>query len=341
MAINYTISYTFSPGTTISSSQVNTNFSDNANTWTGLEALTKSFSALRVDATPTATTDVSIKSYVDKLNAYRRPVLQYSSGTVVNLETGINGTSGQAQILFPDGTLRTDSTSSRINLTVSQTAAFSGTAQSGIDTGSVSNNTWYNVYAAKVTDSTTNFVTTASLLTPVQANFATLNSRLGTNGWVYLGLIAYGDNSGTANAVVKFAQSGNFTQFRNTCVANGTQGSGIRLATQGAAGTTLTYTYAAGTTISSAQIPSQVNMGYVLAGGNNTATEVVQMTEAAGNNRYFVGQGPGSGASYQFSAIVPIIDGVQVFSSSALNKHDVFLFAFWDGVLGIGANPLL
>src|SRR4051812_44558629 len=122
MAINYTVSYTFTAGTTISSSQVNTNTSDNANTWTGLEALTKSFSNLRVDATPTAATDVSIKSYVDKLNNYRRPVLQYSSGTVVNLETGINGTSGQAQILFPDGTLRTDSTSSRINLTMSQTA---------------------------------------------------------------------------------------------------------------------------------------------------------------------------------------------------------------------------
>lgn len=49
MAISYTISYTFSPSTTISSSQVNQNFSDNSNTWNGLEAKTKTFSNLGVD----------------------------------------------------------------------------------------------------------------------------------------------------------------------------------------------------------------------------------------------------------------------------------------------------
>lgn len=49
MAISYSISFTFSPSTTISSSQVNTNFSDNANTWNGLEAKTKTFSNLGVD----------------------------------------------------------------------------------------------------------------------------------------------------------------------------------------------------------------------------------------------------------------------------------------------------
>src|SRR4029077_337062 len=49
MAISYTVSYTFSPSTTISSSQVNTNFSDNSNTWNGIEAKTKTFSNLGVD----------------------------------------------------------------------------------------------------------------------------------------------------------------------------------------------------------------------------------------------------------------------------------------------------
>src|SRR5438552_2081254 len=49
MAISYSISYTFSPSTTISSSQVNTNTSDNANTWNGIEAKTKTFSNLGVD----------------------------------------------------------------------------------------------------------------------------------------------------------------------------------------------------------------------------------------------------------------------------------------------------
>lgn len=49
MAISYSISYTFSPSTTISSSQVNQNFSDNSNTWNGLEAKTKTFSNLGID----------------------------------------------------------------------------------------------------------------------------------------------------------------------------------------------------------------------------------------------------------------------------------------------------
>lgn len=49
MAISYTISYTFSPSTTISSSNVNQNFSDNKNTWDGIEAKTKTFSNLGVD----------------------------------------------------------------------------------------------------------------------------------------------------------------------------------------------------------------------------------------------------------------------------------------------------
>lgn len=49
MAINFTVSYTFSPSTTISSSQVNQNFSDEGNTWTGIEAKTLTFSNLGVD----------------------------------------------------------------------------------------------------------------------------------------------------------------------------------------------------------------------------------------------------------------------------------------------------
>ncbi len=49
MALNFTISYTFSPNTTIFSSQVNTNFSDEANTWAGLEAKTLTLSNLGVD----------------------------------------------------------------------------------------------------------------------------------------------------------------------------------------------------------------------------------------------------------------------------------------------------
>lgn len=340
MSINYVISYTFSPGTTISSSQVNTNFSDNATTWTGLEALTKSFSALRVDATPTAATDVVIKSYADKLNAYRRPVLQYSTSTVVAMETGINGTSGQAQILFPDGTSRTDSTTSRINCTMSQTAAFSGTAQSGIDTGSVSNNTYYSFYAVKVTDSTTTFVMTASLLSPIQANFATLNSRLGTNGWVYLGTLPYGDGSGTANAIPLFTMAGNRVTFYNTGAgaASTNGGQGVRLATVNGTAT-LTWTYATGTSIASAQVPSHILIGDIQSSLQSGGTLLQIQNSGAIYNFTVIGVGAGS-APVVITPGINLTAGIKQSASGAVNQ-DIWFHGYVDGALGIGANPLL
>lgn len=337
MAIGYTISYTFSPGTTISSSQVNTNFSDNANTWNGLEALTKSFAALRVDATPTATTDVAIKSYVDKLNNYRRPVLQYSSGTVVNIETGINGTSGQAQILFPDGTLRTDSTTTRIYCNLAQVAVLSGTAQSGLQTGTVANNTWYAIYAVKVTDSSTNFVTVADTANlPIQSKFSTLNSNFGTNGWVYLGLARYGDQSGTANAILKFVQAGSTTRFVNASGGNSTiTGQGVRLATS-ASTTALSWAYAAGT--SGAVVPNNIGVALVQYGINTAAS----WTFNDAGNTYNIASGNISAGTIQYSTsiLVSIADGLRAGASGA-TAMDIFLTGYVDGVLGIGANPLL
>src|SRR5205823_4004220 len=115
---------------------------------------------------------------------------------------------GQAQILFPDGNLRTDSTSGRINCNLAQVAALSGTAQSGLQTGTVSTNTWYAIYAVKTTDNSSNFVTVADKTNlPVQANYSTLNTNFGTNGWVYLGLVRNGDNSGATNVVLSFYMS--------------------------------------------------------------------------------------------------------------------------------------
>lgn len=342
MALNFVVSYTFTPGTTISSSQVNTNESDIAGVFTGLEALTKSFSNLRVDTSPTATTDVAIKSYVDKLDNYRRPNLQYASSTAVNMETGINGTSGQAQILFPDGTLRTDSTAGRINLSISQVAALSGTAQSGLRTGTVANNTWYACYAVKVTDSTTNFVMVADVVLPLQANFATLNSNFGSNSWVYLGMIRYGDQSGTANAIVQFAQTGNFTLFLNNCTGSSNNSPGIRLATTAGA-TTLAYAGSFGT--SGAVIPNHCLMTW------NTASWNV-----GGVTQCYVRDG---GASNPFISMIPAASvGVvvrfpynwvttaqsQIFlnnSAASSVGQDIFLCGIYDGVLGIGANPIL
>ena len=108
MALNFTVSYTFSPNTTISSSQVNTNFSDIAAVFQGLEAETKTLSKLKMDADPTIALEVATKQYVDHYSTWRRPVLQFGSTTTVAVESGLDGTSGDIPILFPDGSMRTE-----------------------------------------------------------------------------------------------------------------------------------------------------------------------------------------------------------------------------------------
>lgn len=339
MAINFTVSYTFTAGTTISSSQVNTNFSDEANVWTGLEGLTKTFAKLKVDVDPTTALEVATKQYVDHYSAWRRPVLQYSSGTVVNIETGINGTSGQAQILFPDGNLRTDSTTGRINCNLAQVAALSGSWQSGLRTGTVTNNTWYAIYAVKTTDDTSKFVTVADTVIPTQANFATLNSNFGTGGWLYLGMIPYGDNSGTANAIVKFAMSGNLTMFRNVTLGSAQSQSGPRLANQSVAGSAVTWTYASGTTISSAQIPGHITHGIVGVSIGTSDANIISVTDSSGTYAMWTLRGSTAGLAHRMPSV--LIDGIQAANVAGTSVKDVYLVGFFDGVLGVGSNPQL
>ncbi|SRR5260221_10932635 len=337
MAINYVISYTFSPSTTISSSQVNQNFSDNANTWTGLEALTKSFAKLKIDVDPATALEVATKQYVDHYSTYRRPVLQYSSSTVVNMETGINGTSGQAQILFPDGNLRQDSTSGRINCNLAQVAALSGSWQSGLRTGTVANNTWYAIYAVKTTDDTAKFVAVADTVLPLQTNFATLNSNFGTNGWVYLGMIRYGDSKGTANAILSFLQAGSVTIFRNTIsgAARGCQGLEL---TSSASASSLTYSYTTGT--SGTAIPNHITIGFVGFAMASVAANVSYNLQTTTN--IFLGYVGNATSSPLAGGIMSYLtDGFIAAVGSGTAAMDIFLSGYVDGVLGVGSNPIL
>ncbi len=342
MAINYTVSYTFAPNTTIQSAQVNTNFSDNANTWTGLEALTKSFAKLKVDGNPGTSLEVAPKQYVDNYATYRRPTLAYSSGTVVGMETGLSGTSGQARILFPDGSLRTDSTTSRIQCTLTQNAAFSGSAQGGIRTGSVANNTWYYYYAVETSDNTSNFVLAADVVAPTQANYSTLNSNFGTSAWVYLGTLPYGDNSGAASAVPIFLCSGNTTVFDNVLTLSSAAGParGVRLATTSGAAS-LIYTYGPGTSLSSGQIASTVHhaqYGYACDGQGGSFGLFVENANAT--FFYFLG---GGNTSCDFIGQIEVIvgDGMKILRNTGSPKMDVFLPLYRDYVLGVGSNPQL
>jgi hypothetical protein len=334
LAISFVKSYTFSPSTVIASGQVNQNFDEEAQVWQGLEAETKTIAKLKVDIDPTTALEVATKQYVDHYAAYRKPVLQYASATVVNLETGINGTSGQAQILFPDGNLRQDSTTGRINGNIAQVAALSGAAQSGLRTGTVANNTWYAAYMVKVSDSTTNMVMVFDTVLPLQANFATLNSNFGTNSWEYIGMIAYGIGLGTVAAITRFVQVGNYTDFRNVSAATASSIPGIVLGhTAGA--TSITWAYSAGTTAGS--VPNHIVVGNMSVASIGSQC---QLANAATNLTYASIAGT---ASYFPLAVVPnlpLIDGF-VLALAASVAADFTLSGYLDSALGVGSNPLL
>lgn len=338
MAISFTISYVFTPGTTISSSQVNTNTSDVAGVFTGTEALTKTWAKFKVDGDPSTSLEVATKQYVDHYSTYRRPVLQYSSGTVVNMETGLTGTSGQAQILFPDGSLRQDSTSGRINCNLAQVAALSGAWQSGLRTGTVANNTWYAIYAVKTTDDTAKFVAVADTVLPIQSNFATLNSNFNANGWVYLGLVSYGDNKGTANAIISFTMNGNLTLFRNACSGSGTTLRGYMLATATAQVGSTTYTYSAGT--SSGKIPNNISNGLIAWDVGASSGDDMLLTDSA--NAYNIDRYTGTARQQHRNVLACVIDGFLAADNQGTSTaKDIALAGFYDNVLGVGSNPIL
>jgi hypothetical protein len=268
------------------------------------------------------------------LGGYRRPNLTYVSGTTASLETGLDGTSGEAAVLFPDLSLIKDSTSGHIVLNLAQVASLGASPQSGLDTGSVVNNTWYAVYAVKA-NSAANFVLVASTNMPVQANYATLNSNFGTNGWVYLGMIRYGDQSGVANAIVKFTQTNGVTITRNV---NSPSGLGIFngiLLASSASASSLAWAYASGTT--GATIPVHLLEGFAASGFSPGA--VAGLSYFSSNARTFdmnIVYAAASAGVFGQRAPVQFLDGMQV-SMPAAGPCGIFLVGWIDSLL---ASPM-
>lgn len=301
----------------------------------GLEALTKTFAKLKIDVDPSTALEVATKQYVDHYSTWRRPNLSWSSVTTVAVESGLDGTSGDIPILFPDGTVRTETSTTRTSFVITRNAVLTTSgAQSGL-TGATSeaNNTWYALYAVKVTDSSTLWVTVGSTVLPTQANYSALNTAYQTSGWVYLGMVRNGDNSGAVADILTFMQSGDMVVFSNTCAGNGSAGNGVSLATTAGA-TSLTYTYASGT--GAAQIPSTVGIvqyGFAINAGStdsvvaNSANTWV-WTQAIGTRRY------------DGRVLVNANSGVLLSNGSSV-AMDVFLSGYVDGILGVGSNPLL
>jgi hypothetical protein len=330
VALNFTVSYSFSPNTTISSSQVNTNTNDVANVFNGLEALTKTLAKLKVDVDPSTALEVATKQYVDHYSTWRRPNLSFGSVTTVAVESGLDGTSGDISILFPDGTMRTETSATRTTFDITRNAVLvTSGAQSGLRTTlSEASNTWYYLYAVKVTDSSTQWCTVGDTRQPIQANFSAINTSFGTNGWVYLGRVRNGDKSGATSDLLNFRQSGHFTMFTNTCTGSVVDTVGLRL-TNSASATSLAYTF------STADVPSDINIvGYYAASGTGSGT--VQF----GNNNVTQMWAAGSGAS-RFATRIFTTATDAVLTNASAAAMDINLWGFIDPVLGPGSNPLL
>lgn len=344
MALNFSVSYTFSPSTTISSSQVNTNTTDVASVFQGLEAETKTLAKLKVDIDPTLALEVATKQYVDHYSTWRRPVLQYNSATVVNVETGLDGTSGDLMIQFPDGTKRTDTVTGRIQCNLAQVAALSGSWQSGLRTGSASANTWYSFYAVKTTDDTAKMVIVADTVIPTQANFSTLNSNFGTNGWVYLGVLPYGDGKSVTTSIPTFVMAGNAVYFSNAnTLASTLTPNGVLLAAAAAA-TSVTYTYAAGTALGSGQIPAHILLGILCAGASYDAVgRGFRVLNATASTDYGLMIDGATSAPIMYRYFGVLSKGMLAtnYNTGSANAYDIALSAYVDSVLGVGSNPLL
>jgi hypothetical protein len=275
-------------------------------------------------ATPSA-------SAANSLLGYRRPLLVWVSTTAVDVENN-TGTAHQTTIVFPDGGSRsvTEDTSSAHKyrrFIITAAAEFtSGTEDSGVRSGiSEATNTWYAIYAVKSTIDATKFVLAGDTTLPTQANNSTLNSRYGSNGWVYLGLIRNGDNSSATGDILNFDMCGNQTTFRNSCAESGVRDTiGTRLASATSA-TSSTYTYAAGT--GTTDIPNTVKNVIVLFGVNVGSTGTV-----AGSSVTRIAESSGVTSIWLSMNTASALSGFST-SGPASSNHMIHLAGFFDGAL--------
>jgi hypothetical protein len=275
------------------------------------------------------------------LFGYRQPNLIFASTNQVYTEAGLNGTSGNSVVIFPDGSIRINVSvpNGQSTMTITQVAVLSGSKQGGLRTGTVANNTWYAVYAVKSTDDVTTFVPVAEPTLCIPANYATLNGFWGAGNWKYLGNVRYGDNSGTANAILAFVQNGNYTILSNVETdLSGNGGLGMRLVAS--ASSPATYTYSAGN--SGTAIPNNLSIVTLwTASGNGGAAAEFTATNSGNSQRYVdVSAATGNRIVQQFNLPIAQLGGLRIASNSPGSGLDINLSGWFDGALG-GFVPLL
>ncbi len=146
---------------------------------------------------------------------YSKPVLVYVDSTTVNMQQNVT-TANRSLIVFPSGPIDVtediSSTHKFRQLKTSATAngyatGHAGAADSGMKAGlSLTENTWYFVYAAVVRGGSDlgNFVMVVDDTSPVPENWTDLNTTYGDGNWVYLGPLRYGHGEAAATTLVPF-----------------------------------------------------------------------------------------------------------------------------------------
>ena len=284
------------------------------------------------------------RTRADGVLGYRRPRLVYVSATTVDVEEN-TGTDNETTIMFPDGDVRSvteDTSATNVNRRFIITATMSptGTKDSGLHTALTEVvDTWYALYAVKVTDNNTDFVLSGDTTLPLQTNFAALNSRYGTNSWVYLGMIRNGDSASATGDIVSFVQVGNKTLFRNAVTgAGGAIGPGILFGNVTNTAS-LQYTYNAGTTDLTIPGTLEILVWEVLFSDSDTAAATFFVFDNSSAYRVYA-------VGYAASAVLAVqvelaaADGINVdISGAGTPDYSILVAGFVDRALvGEGAR---
>jgi len=238
-------------------------------------------STAATNAAASATSSANSAAFFTSLVRFIRPSLVYSSSTEVTIESGLyTGTSTDYTMLFPDGSLRTVTSTTYAKFNITRAADFSGSGlQSGLRSGlSEATDTWYAIYAVKCDDGTS-FVLVGDTTFP--SSVSTLDTRYGSNGWVYIGMIRNGDNSSITGNIISFSHSGETTIFnKNTTTTDRARLAGIRLATT--TSNTLSWAYSSGST--GASIPAHIRLGYIGVEGDESETLTISYNDGYTSN---------------------------------------------------------
>jgi hypothetical protein len=294
----------------------------------------------------TATTATISSATITTLNAaithYSPPDLIYIATGTVDITTN-TGTANRTCILFPDGDYRcvtenTATTNKYRRFIITDTANYtSGTEDSGLKSTFIgTNDTFYWIYAVKSQINTANYILEGTTTPALSSNYSTLDGLYGTNGWVYIGKIRYGDNSGVDNDIVAFVMHGPVMIYNSACTAgsSGRNGIGLLMANATSA-SSLDFTFTTGVT--GKVVPSDVTHWWVSRNINVGSTGVGNMYQAAavgGNSYTAIGY---STNNMMQTHLVPA--GINVGADGpAGSNFNFYMYGYYDGALGGGSD---